>query len=79
MKNKEAEKVKDSEISLPQTFTCTMSSLEASKRKRVAELFKGVRFTKGISESGKILGTTTVTDLEDLDAFNNLLESLQTS
>lgn len=58
-------------MNLPQIFTHSMPKSMATARKRLAKLFKGVDFRIiEDEENGRIVGETTVTNLDDLKDFN---------
>ena len=65
------------DLKVPITFTCTMTERTALLRSAAATLFSGISFTiQNTQEDGRVVGQTHVTDQDDLDTFNTLLENL---
>ena len=54
-----------------------MTERTALLRSAAATLFSGISFTiQNTQEDGRVVGQTHVTDQDDLDTFNTLLENL---
>lgn len=61
-------------ISLPATFTCTMTPQEATRRSKMADKIDGVSFEiTGTTPDGRIEGCTIVTSIKALEKFNERL------
>jgi hypothetical protein len=70
---------KEYPISLPQTYTVSMTTQEAAARTAAAKLVKGVKFS--IVENPntppyRVAGETVIADTDALTTYNKLLDSL---